>query len=68
MLFRSAVSKVHCKASGQSGSGMAYVCAIKRFTVFHVTVIFVNDVRFFHIGNRGPWLFLIMRLDMVLLL
>ena len=51
MLFRAAVSKVHCKASGQSGSGMTYICAIQKFTVFHITVILVNDVRFFYIGN-----------------
>ena len=51
--FMTDVSKVHCKASGQRGSGMAYICAIQMCTVFHVTVILVNDVRFFHIGNGG---------------
>ena len=68
MWFMTDVSKVHCKASGQSGSGMTYICAIQMCTVFHVKVILVNDVRFFHIGNGGPWLFFIMRLAMVLLL
>ena len=27
------------------------ICAIQKFTVFHVTVILVNDVGFFHIDN-----------------
>ena len=65
-LFGTAVSKVHCKASGQSDSGMAYTCAIQKFTVFHVTAILVNDVRFFMSGMFEPWLFFIMRLAMVL--
>ena len=57
MLFGTAVSKVHCRASGQNGSGIAYICAIQKFIVFHVTVILVNDVRFFISGMGGPGYF-----------
>ena len=49
MLFGTAVNE----ASGQSGSGMAYICAIQKFTVFHVTVILVNGVRFFSCREWG---------------